>query len=145
MKYPTGIKVTVLYQIKKGVSLEKISNDSTIPVQTLQNWKREYIVNPKGKKEKELKNKFITTYSDTKGNETQTAKRMKVSRNKVRKLVLQYANELNTEYLATCLFISNVNFDNLQIAFMLGLSEARVKKLRSKFNKKCSIVSNETI
>jgi transposase-like protein len=128
-KYPDEWIDTFLHEYDKGKSVQKIAEDSTIGIATLESWKRQYITCVKSHHKRELKKDFIEQFIETGGNKSETARRIGVSRATVIKLRKIYLPEIDIKAQFTKLEVIGMFSDN-EIAFYLHITPSAVRKLR---------------
>lgn len=139
-KYPDEWIDTFISEYEKGKTTQKISEDSTIHISTLENWKRQYITCPRSWDKRQLIKDFIEQYFETGCNYTETARRIGVSRLTAKRMQLKYLPEIDIMQQFTKLEIIGMFTDN-EIAFYLKKTHQEVRRLRAKRNQILNAVS----
>jgi len=142
-KYPDEWIDTFISEFQKGKTTQKISEDSTIHIATLENWKRQYITCSKSWDNRQLIKDFIEQYFETGCNYSETARRIGVDRSTVKRMRMKYLPEIDLWQQFTKLEIIGMFTDN-EIAYYLKKTPHEVKTLRAKRNRILKIASGET-
>jgi len=139
-KYPDEWIDTFISEYEKGKTTQKISEDSTIHISTLENWKRQYFTCRRSWDKRQLIKDFIEQYFETGCNYTETARRIGVSRLTAKRMQLKYLPEIDIMQQFTKLEIIGMFTDN-EIAFYLKKTHQEVRRLRAKRNQILNAVS----